>query len=267
MKKFHSLFSFTLLLIAVLFTQESLAQDYTRWGLPEGTRIRLGKGTISSGDRAVAYSPAGTRIAVASGIGIWFYDADAGAEVALLTGHTGWVWSVAFSSDGQTLASGSEDNTVRLWDVNTGQEKYTLTGHGGEVYSVAFSSDEKTLASGSFDNTVRLWDVNTGQVKHILTGHTDWVYSVAFSPDGQTLASGSLGGAILLWDMVPYSAPNPDFDGDGTVGFPDFLLFVAQFGSSQGEVGYNARFDLDGDGTIGFGDFLILASAFDQEGR
>ena len=54
----------------------------------------------------------------------------------------------------------------------------------------------------------------------------------------------------------------PDFDGDGTVGFPDFLLFAAQFGSSQGDARYDARFDLDGDGTIGFGDFLIFVNAF-----
>ena len=58
----------------------------------------------------------------------------------------------------------------------------------------------------------------------------------------------------------------PDFDGDGTVGFPDFLLFVAQFGSSEGDAGYNARFDLDGDSAIGFGDFLIFVNDFGKEG-
>ena len=59
--------------------------------------------------------------------------------------------------------------------------------------------------------------------------------------------------------------PSPDFDGDGTVGFPDFLLFAAQFGFSQGDAGYDARYDLDGDGTIGFGDFLIFANNFGKE--
>ena len=53
-----------------------------------------------------------------------------------------------------------------------------------------------------------------------------------------------------------------DFDGDGAVGFPDFLLFVAQFGLSQTDEGYDARFDLDGDGAIGFNDFLVFANHF-----
>ena len=58
--------------------------------------------------------------------------------------------------------------------------------------------------------------------------------------------------------------PNPDFDGDGAVGFGDFLQFVAQFGLSRSDAGYDARYDLDGDGTIGFADFLIFASAFGE---
>ena len=74
-----------------------------------------------------------------------------------LTEHKGWVYSVSFSPDGQTLASGSDDGTVRLWDVNTGTLLYTLTEHRGSVYSVSFSPDGQTLASGSFDRTVLLW--------------------------------------------------------------------------------------------------------------
>jgi WD40 repeat protein len=80
--------------------------------------------------------------------------------IGILTGHTSWVDSVAFSPDGKTLASGSADDTIRLWDVATGRPiGNPLTGHTGEVNSVAFSPDGKTLASGSADHTVRLWDV------------------------------------------------------------------------------------------------------------
>ncbi|MDB9539315.1 serine/threonine-protein kinase [Anabaenopsis arnoldii] len=118
-----------------------------------------------------------------------------------LIGHSHWVVSVAFSPDGQTLASGSVDKTIKLWDVKTGKFRDTLSGHSGSVCSVAFSPYGQTLASGSYDKTIKLWDMNTAKVRHTLTGHFNWVYSVAFNPDGQTLASGGDDKTIKLWDV------------------------------------------------------------------
>ena len=150
-------------------------------------------------------------------------------------------------------------------DVVTGQLKRTLR-HGTSVSTVAFSPDGSTLASGGPNSAeIRLWDVVTGQLITTLEGHSGVINSVMFSPDGSTLASGSSDYTVLLWDMSPYimpQPPTPDFDGDGTVDLADFLLFVAQFGFSEGHEEYEARFDLDGDGTIGLGDFLIFANAF-----
>jgi WD40 repeat protein len=116
-----------------------------------------------------------------------------------LTGHTDWVRSVAYSPDGQTIASGSDDNTIKLWRVSDGTEILTLTRHTYAVFSVAYSPDGQTLAFGSSNNTIKLWRVSDGAYIRTLTGHSDRVNSVAYSPDGQILASGSSDQTIKLW--------------------------------------------------------------------
>ena len=116
-------------------------------------------------------------------------------------GHSGHVRSVAFSPrDGKMIASGSSDDTIRLWNAKTGALLKILMGHSSSIYSVAFSPDGKTIASGSWDDTIRLWDVNTGE--HLKTINSGNAYSIAFSPDGNTLASGSRDATIRLWDVA-----------------------------------------------------------------
>jgi predicted NACHT family NTPase len=119
----------------------------------------------------------------------------------ILHRHNESVYSVTFSPDGQTLASGMRNRTIWLWDLRQPTEAPTvLQGHEDALTSVVFSPDGQTLASGSGDNTIRLWDLRQpAAAPTVLRGHENTVWSVAFSPDGQTLASGSGDQTIRLW--------------------------------------------------------------------
>ena len=118
-----------------------------------------------------------------------------------LEGHSNSVRSVAFSPDGRRLATGSSDNTAKIWDLDSGKAVLTLEGHSSSVSSVAFSPDGRRLATGSEDNTAKIWDLDSGKAALTLEGHSSSVSSVAFSPDGRRLATGSYDGTAKIWDI------------------------------------------------------------------
>ncbi|MDJ0900539.1 MAG: TIR domain-containing protein, partial [Xenococcus sp. MO_188.B8] len=116
------------------------------------------------------------------------------------SGHNGAVLEVAFSPDGKLIASGSTDNTIKIWNRD-GQLRETLTKHEGSVNAVAFSPDGQRIASASKDQTVKLWNWDGKQATLIATlkGHEGSVNAVAFSPDGQRIASASKDQTVKLW--------------------------------------------------------------------
>jgi WD40 repeat protein/tRNA A-37 threonylcarbamoyl transferase component Bud32 len=165
---------------------------------------------------AVLYSPDGKHLATGGADGtLRVREAATGQEVLLLRAHAPvrcegkapdqrhhlqGTCALAYRRDGQCLASGGADGTVKLWDAGTGQVLRTIDAHGRPVTGVSFSPDGHLLASSSWDKTVKVWEAATGRLIHTLTGHTREASRVAFSPDGRRVASSSWDQTIRLWD-------------------------------------------------------------------
>ena len=184
-------------------TISRMGGDYQTWGLPTGTKLRLGKGGVGEMDNAIAFSPDGQYLAVTSDIGIWLYDTLTYKELALISSPEK-VSTIAFSPDGRTLLSGAggDQSNVKSWKLNLWDvaKKEKIASLGGGNNSVAFSPDGDMIASG-FGASVYLWDIVTGQ-EVARFKHEDTVNSISFSPDGAMFASGGRDNVIKLWEVT-----------------------------------------------------------------
>ena len=211
-------------------TQQNIAtledvSDRTRWQIKE-----------------VAFSHDGQRLATA-GQHVKLWDVRTQTEIATLQ-HDEYVWALAFSPDGQLLASGDGDGTVKIWNLQERQVISQLEGDTVRVDTLAFSPDGRTLASAGYDGQIKLWtisdwallgtlqnrgttytldfsldgkalastghaavtlwSVESGEEITSLTGHAEWVYGAAFSPDGKTLASSGEDGTVRVQNIESY---------------------------------------------------------------
>jgi len=194
---------------------------------------------IPGAANVVRFSPDNARVAANSGSVVRVWDAETGRDLFTLSGHSGWTMDIAFSPDGNYLASASMDGTIKVWSMQPGQEiaamagsgirvayspdgawlaqeaaggavqlwnpqtgdKGTLLGAtGAAILGFAFSPDGTRLAAGGVDKLVHVWDTTTGKNLLTLTGHSIGVRDVAYSPDGTRIASASFDSTARVWD-------------------------------------------------------------------
>jgi WD40 repeat protein len=96
--------------------------------------------------------------------------------------NSGWIYAIALSPDGKTLASGSYRGIIKIWNLQTAKLLYTLKAHTDAIESLAISPDGNLLASGSWDNRIKLWNLKTGILINTLKGHADDVKAISISP-------------------------------------------------------------------------------------
>ena len=160
-------------------------------------------------------------------------DAVTGVYLYILSGHTGDVTSLAFSTDGTFLVSASYDKTVKLWDIQTGGIVKTFCGHTDTVHSASISADCTVIASGSHDRTVRLWNAWTGMCYCIIKKHSTPYMSVSFSPTNpQLLLSASGDWVVQQWDINGHQA-GPSYEGNYAVFSPDGTCVVTWKASAR----------------------------------
>jgi WD40 repeat protein/transcriptional regulator with XRE-family HTH domain len=175
------------------------------WEMPARTRRWVGPTQQPTRLRHVAWSPDGTRLVGGGSDGlVYVWDASDGTLIRRLVGHLEAIMSVAWSPDGNWLASaggGREGGQIFVWEVQSGEQVRSLAGHPGVSSAVAWNPDGKVLISGGSDGRLRWWEVASGQCLRVREAHQGTIYALKVSSNGSKLASCGDDGAIMIWDI------------------------------------------------------------------
>jgi WD40 repeat protein len=169
------------------------------WNIETGLSENILK-TDSTHARAVAFSPCGNQVAFASDsefVILW----DIHTRTAKFVLVTGSVCGVAYSPDGERIATGGRDGFVRIFDTQTGLLMWDLEGRHTSMRCIAYSPNGQWIITGYLTGELELWDMNTGELGPIWIGHNDSVTGIDFSPNGKWIASTSFDRTVKLWDV------------------------------------------------------------------
>ncbi|RKU10390.1 hypothetical protein C6503_19965 [Candidatus Poribacteria bacterium] len=194
----------TFLFLLTLSPTNTLAQDYTKWELPEGAKSRLGKGVVTD----IQISPDHTRLAIASSAGVWLYDVSTGNEIALFSREykhkvEETIPRVVFSPDSRTLASSGYDDTIRIWNTETGKHRLTISMPVASAQLFKFLTDGKwsttIIPADEVESFKFLPDHKTQSISIIFGGP---LKSFKFLPDSKVLVIQNSSGTVWLWDIT-----------------------------------------------------------------
>ncbi|MDH5398911.1 MAG: caspase family protein [Cyclobacteriaceae bacterium] len=122
-------------------------------------------------------------------------------ETVVQTGHYEAITTLAFSSDGKLLVSGSQDRTAKLWELSTGRELRTFTGSINGISDLAISPDNKFIITVDMDSSARLWNLNSGALIHRFKPADDFINNALFTGDGKHLITGGKTHNATIWDL------------------------------------------------------------------